>query len=121
MRPLTSLTVLNYQYLLIDVDLDTNKINEEFLDMVEVIGNKEALIVEFLPNKCIGINQIRCKDMHETNLISGECSALQRRFRHTFPYAKNVNCHNYKLALLFVHLLPHFKALQDVDSVLLSS
>ena len=93
--------MLNYQYLLIDVDLDTNKINEEFLDMVEVIGNKEALIVEFLPNKCIGINQIRCKDMHETNLISGECSALQRRFRHTFPYAKNVNCHNYKLALLF--------------------
>ena len=31
-----------------------------------------------------------------------------------------INCRNHKLSLVFVHLLPNFKALQNIDSVLLS-
>ena len=59
--------------------------------------------------------------MDGTNTMSGERSGLQRRFRHEVPHSKYVNCRNHKLALVFVHLLPNFKPLQNVDSVLLSS
>ena len=52
--------------------------------------------------------------------MSGKQSRLQRRFRHEVPQTKYINCRNHKLALVFVHLLPDFKALQNVDSVLLS-
>ena len=107
------------------VNSDTHKITEEFLSMVEVIGSKGAealfkLIYEVLSSKGIDINQMRFNGMDGTNMMSGERSALQRRFRHQVPHAKYVNCRNHKLALVFVHLLPQFKVLQDVDSVLLS-
>ena len=58
--------------------------------------------------------------MHGTSTVSGKYSGLQRRFRHKVPQAKYVRWHSHKLALVFVHLLPHFQVLQDVDSVLLS-
>ena len=56
-----------------------------------------------------------------TNTMSGERSRLQKRFRHEVPHTKYINCRNHKLALVFVHLLSNFKALQNVDSGLLSS
>ena len=40
--------------------------------------------------------------------------------RRKVPHAKYVNFRNDRLVIVFAHLLPHFKALQDVDSVLLS-
>ena len=59
--------------------------------------------------------------MDGTNTIKGERSELQRRFRREVPHIKYINCGYHKSALVFVHLLPNFKALQNVDSVLLSS
>ena len=107
------------------VDSDTHKISEEFLGMVEVIGSKGAealfnLICKVLEEKGIDINRMLFNGMDGTNTMSGERSGLQRRFRHKVSHAKYINCRNHKLALVFVHLLPCFKVLEDVDSVLLS-
>ena len=63
---------------------------------------------------------MRFNGMDGTNTACGERSGLQRRFGHKAPHAIYVNCCNHKLAHVFVHLLSHFKVLQDVDSVLLS-
>ena len=58
--------------------------------------------------------------MDGTTIISGKYSGLQRRFKHKVPQAKYVRWHSHKLALVFIHLLPQFKVLQDVDIVVLS-
>ena len=108
------------------VNSDSHQVTEEFLGLVEVYGRKGAealfnLICNVLKRKGIGIKQMRFNGMDGTNTMSGERSGLQRRFRHEVPHTKYINCRNGKLVLVFVHLLPNFKALQNVDSVLLSS
>ena len=55
-----------------------------------------------------------------TNTMSGEISGLQRRFRHLVPHSKYINCRNHRLALVFVHLLPKYKTLMDVDAIIIS-
>ena len=52
--------------------------------------------------------------------MSGERSGLQRRLRHEAPHSKYVNCHNHRLALVFVHLTPQFKQLREVDATVLA-
>ena len=74
-----------------------------------------------LKRKGMDIKQMRFNGMDRTNTMSGERSGLQRRFRHEVPHAKYINCRNHKLALVLMHLLPNFNALQNVDSVLLCS
>ena len=64
---------------------------------------------------------MRFNGMDGTNTMRGERSGLQRRFRQEVPHTKYINCRNHKLALVFVHLLPNFKTLRNVDSLLLSS
>ena len=108
------------------VDSDSYQATEEYLGLVEVYGSKGAealfnLISEVLKGKGIEIKQMRFNGMDGTNTMSGERSGLQRRFRHEVPHTKYVNCRNHKLALVFVHLLPKFKPLQNVDSALLSA
>lgn len=108
------------------VNSDTHAVAEEFLGLVEVVGNKGSealfeLICGVLVKKGIDIKNMGFNGMDGTNAMSGERSGLQRRFRHKVPHAKYVNCRNHKLSLVFVHLLPKFKVLQDVDSLLLSS
>ena len=74
-----------------------------------------------LQRKGINIKQVRFNGMDGTNTMSGERPGLKRRFRQEVRHTKYINCRNCKLALIFVRLLPNFKALQNVDSVLLSS
>ena len=74
-----------------------------------------------LQRKGIDIKQVRFNGMDQINTISGERSGLKRRFRLDVPHKKHINCRNHKLAFIFMHLLANFKALQKVDSVLLSS
>lgn len=107
------------------VNSDTHKVNEEFLGMVEVVGSKGAealfnIICEVLENKGIDMNKMMFNGMDGTNTMSGERSGLQRRFRHRVPHTKYTNCRCHKLALVFVHLLPRFQVLRDVDCVILS-
>ena len=108
------------------VNLDSHQVTEEFLGLVEIYGSKGAealfnLTCDVLKHKGIDIKQMRFNGVDGTNTMKGERSELQRRFRCEVPHTKNINCRNHKLALVFVHLLPNFKALQNVDSVLLSS
>ena len=104
----------------------SHQVTEEFLGLVEIYGSKGAealfnLTCDVLKHKGIDIKQMRFNGVDGTNTMKGERSELQRRFRCEVPHTKNINCRNHKLALVFVHLLPNFKALQNVDSVLLSS
>ena len=80
MKPAICLTRLNYQYLLL-MEIQTHKINEEFLGMVEFTGKKGAkalfnLICEVLANKGIDIKQMKFNSMNETNKMSREHSGL---------------------------------------------
>ena len=108
------------------VNSDSHQVTEVFPGLVEDNGSKGAealfnLICNVLKRKGIDIKQMRFNGMDGTTTMSGERSGLQRRFRHEVPHTKYINCRDHKLALVFVHLLPNFKALQNVDSVLLSS
>ena len=90
-----------------------------------MVGSKgtEALfklICEVLQDKGVNINQMRFNGFDGTNTMSGEISGLQRRFRHLGPHSKYINCRNHRLALVFVHLLPKYKTLMDVDAILIS-
>ena len=107
------------------VDFDSHEVKEEFLGLVEVVGSKgtEALfklICEVLQDKGVDINQMRFNGFDGTNTMSGEISGLQRRFRHLVPHSKYINCKNNRLALVFVHLLPKYKTLMDVDAIIIS-
>ena len=108
------------------VNSDSHQVTKEFLGLVEVYGSKGAkalfnLICDVLKRKGIDIKQMRFNGMDRTTTMSGKQSELQRRFRHEVPHRKYINCRNHKLALVFVHLLPNFKALRNVHSLLLSS
>ena len=75
------------------VDSDSNEVKEEFLGLVEVVGSKGAealfkLICEVLQDKGVDINQMRFNGFDGTNIMSGEISGLQCRFRHLVPYSK---------------------------------
>ena len=52
--------------------------------------------------------------------MSSEISGLQRRLQHLGPHAKNVNCCNHRLALVFVYLISKFQVLADVDALILA-
>ena len=67
------------------------------------------LICEVLQDKGVDINQMRFNGFDGTNTMSGEISGLQRRFCHLVPHS-----------LVFVHLLPKYKTLMDVDAVIIS-
>ena len=106
------------------VDSDSHEVKEEFLGLVEVVGSKgtEALfklICEVLQDKGVDINQMRFNGFDGTNTMSGEISGLQRQFRHLVLHSKYINCRNHRLALVFVHLLPKYKTLMDVDAIII--
>ena len=107
------------------VDSDSHEVKEEFLGLVEVVGSKGTetlfkLICEVLQDKGVYINQMRFNGFDGTNTMSGEISGLQRRLRHLVPHSKYINCRNHRLALVFVHLLPKYKTLMDVDAIIIS-
>ena len=107
------------------VDAHSNLINEKFIGIVEVIGSKgaEALcdkICEVLQEKGIDKQLMRFNGFDGTNTMSGEISGLQRRFRHLVPHVKYINCRNHRLALVFVHLLPRYESLTNVDNVIIA-
>ena len=52
--------------------------------------------------------------------MPGDRSGLQRRLCHEAPHSKYVNCRNHRLALVFVHLMPQFKQLREVDATVLA-
>ena len=52
--------------------------------------------------------------------LSGERPGLQRRLHHEAPHSKYVNCRNHRLALVFVHRMPQFKRLREVDATVLA-
>ena len=52
--------------------------------------------------------------------MSDERSGLQRQLHHEALHLKYVNCHNHRLALAFVHLMPQFKQLREVDATVLA-
>ena len=102
------------------VDSDSYTVNEEYLGLVEVVGSKGAeelckKICEVLRDKGVDINQLRFHGFDGTNTMSGERTGLQRHMRHLAPHSKYVNCRNHRLALVFVHLLPQFEPLTEVD------
>ena len=76
------------------------------------------LICEVLQGKGIDINRMRFRGFDGTITMSGEIRGLQRRFRHLFQLY--INCRNHQLGLLFVHLLPKYKPLADVDALIIS-
>jgi len=107
------------------IDSDTHKIKEEFLGLVEVVGSKGSenlcrIISEVLLEKEIDIKELRFHGLDGTNAMSGEITGLQRRLRHKAPHSKYINCRNHRLALVFVHLMPKFKFLSEVDACLLA-
>lgn len=59
--------------------------------------------------------------MDSTNRVSSDKSGLQMKFLHEVPHLKYVNCHNHKLALIFVHLFKdeRFEVLRNVDSIII--
>ena len=104
---------------------DSHLVKEEFLGLVEVVGGKgaEALcrfIFEVLQKKGVDVNQPHFHGLDGTNAMSGEISGLQRRMRHEVPHSKYMNCRNHRLALVFVHLMPQFKCLSEVDASILA-
>ena len=104
---------------------DTRLVTEEYLGLVEVVGSKGAealceLICEVLQKKGVEINELRFHDLDGTNAMSGEISGLQRRLRHKAPHSKYMNCRNHRLALVFVHLMPRFQCLSEVDASILA-
>ena len=86
--------------------------------MVRSKGAEELfkLICEVLRDKGVDINQTRFNGLDGTNAMSGEISGLQRWFRHLVLHSKYTNCRNDQLLLVFVHLLPKYKTLMDVDA-----
>ena len=100
------------------VNSDSHQVTEELLGLVEVYGSKGAealfnIICDMLKRTGIGIKQVRFNGMDGTNTMTGDSG--------TKFHIQYINCRNHKLSLVFVHLLPNFKALQNVDSVLLFS
>ena len=78
------------------------------------------LICQVLQDKAVDINQIRFNGFDGTNTKSREICGLQLRFCHLVPHSKYINCRNHRLALVFVHLLPKYKTLLDVDAIRIS-
>ena len=69
-------------------------------------------ICEVLHSKDIVIKQLH---FHGLDVMSGQHTGLQRRLKHEAPHSKYVNSRNYRLALAFVHLIPNFQSLKEVD------
>ena len=63
---------------------------------------------------------MRFNEFDGTNTKSGETSGLQPRFRHLVPHSKYISCRNHRFALVYVHLLPKYKTLLDVDAIIVS-
>ena len=100
---------------------DSHLVKEEFLGLVKVVGSKGAealcrLNCKVLQKNGIDVNQLRFHGLDGTNAMSGEISGLQRRLRHDVPQSKHLNCRNHRPALVFVHLMPQFKCLSEVDA-----
>lgn len=107
------------------VDSDTHSVTEEYLGLVEIVGNKGAKelfdkICEVLLEKAIDVTLMRFNGFDGTNTMSGEISGLQRRFRHVNPHSKYINCRNHRLALVFVHMIPNHKCLKEVDASIIA-
>ena len=107
------------------VNSDTQKVKGEYLGLAEMVGSKgtEALCTkncEVLDSKDILITQLCFYALEGTDAMSGEHSGFQRRLKHETPYSKYVNCINYRLELVFVHLIPKFESLQEVDANVLA-
>ena len=106
------------------VDPVNNQFKEVYLGLVEMRHSKgaEALcqkICEVLCAKGLDIKQLIFHGLDGTNAMSGERSDLQRRLLHEAPRSKYVNCHNHRLALVFVHLMLQFKQLREFDATVL--
>ena len=41
-------------------------------------------------------------------------------FHHLVPHSKHISCREHQLLLVFVHLLPKYKTLKDVDAIIIS-
>ena len=92
--------------------------------MVEIVASKgaEALcakICNVLQEKGVNIENTRFHGMDGTNTMNGEISGLQWGFHHITPHTKYMNCHNHKLAFVFVHLLDQYKALKAANTSLI--
>ena len=77
------------------------------------------LIFEVLQDKGVDINQMRFNRFDGTNTMSVEISGLQHQFRHLVLHSKYINCRNHQLGLVFVHLLPKYKTLMNVDATII--
>ena len=107
------------------VDPINNQVKEVCLGLGEIQDCKgaEALcqkICEVLCAKGLDIKQLIFHGLDGNNAMSGERSGLQRRLRHEATHSKHVNCRNHRLALVFVHLMPRFKQLREVDATVLA-
>lgn len=105
---------------------DTQKVNEKYLGLVEIVGSKGAetlctKICEVFVSKYISIPQLCFHGLDGTNAISGKRSGLYWRLKHGAPHSKYVNCRNHRLAFVFVHLIPMFESLQKVDTNILTA
>ena len=47
-------------------------------------------------------------------------TGFQRRMQDLAPYSKDMNCRNHRLSLAFVHLLPKYQELREVDGTILA-
>ena len=87
---------------------------------MEIVGSKGAnalckKICDVLHLKDIVIKQLRFHGLDGTNAMRGQHTSLQRRLEHEVPHSKYVNCQNHCLALVFIHLIPKFQSLKEVD------
>ena len=91
------------------VNSNTHKVKEGYLGLVETIGSKGAGdlcqdICDVLHLKDIVIKQLCFHGLDSTNAITGQHTGLQRRLKHEAPHSEYMNCQNYRLVLVFVHL-----------------
>lgn len=97
---------------------------EKYVGVVNLGCTNAEAITSAIEKICIakGIDLTKCLfiALDGTNVMSGEYSGVQRRIKQHSPHCIYINCRNHRLALVFVHLLKKYDALQSVDAVLIS-
>ena len=106
------------------IDPILHKPTEQFICVRKLSADQTAVslmneLLNVFEVEQIDKGNLRFSGLDGTNTMSGEHRGLGRRIRHISPHALYLNCRNHRLALCLVHLLIHYPALVELDSVML--
>ena len=95
----------------------------DFLMFQSISSIKSEVIIdkikEVLSERGIDISRTRFVCFDGTNVMSGEKTWVQQRYRCEAPFSIYVNCQSHRLALCFKHLVNKFPWLSEIDKLLL--